>query len=205
VRSITHAEALAIYKVEYWVPTAGTYNLVPGVDLATYDAGVNSGVSRAIKWLKVASGSANHTETVKRLCRARLSFMQSLKIWKTFGKGWGNRVADVEAKGVKMALAAMKVSPAQAKDILKNEAKEAGRDETAAKTNAGASGTTGVASGGGAATTGTDAINPATLDPSTGILLAVVAAFALVIMVHFIARARAAKARKAAYQQEASA
>ncbi|WP_245409751.1 glycoside hydrolase family 108 protein [Pararhizobium haloflavum] len=201
VRQITKAEALEIYRDNYWAPTAGRYNLVPGVDLATYDASVNSGVSRGVKWLKAAVGSNNHADTVKAICRKRLGFMQSLAIWKTFGRGWGNRVADIEAKGVKMALEAMAVSKASRKLILKGEAESAERDEKTAKTNAGASGTAGAASGGAAA--GGETIDPSTFDPTTGWMLAVAAVFALIIAVHFIAKARAAKARKAAYQREA--
>lgn len=42
VRGITMAEALEIYRDKYWLPTAVRYNLRPGVDLATYDAGVGA-------------------------------------------------------------------------------------------------------------------------------------------------------------------
>jgi lysozyme family protein len=69
VRNITKAEALEIYRAQYWAPTAGKYNLVPGVDLATYDAGVNAGVSRAIKWLVQGASKGNdHVVTVKGIC-----------------------------------------------------------------------------------------------------------------------------------------
>lgn len=107
VAKITKNQALAIYKANYWAPTAGRYKLKPGVDLAVYDAGVNSGVSRALKWMKAGiDKNDRHVETVKNICRQRLSFMQGLRHWKTFGRGWTNRVTDIEAKGVKMALAA---------------------------------------------------------------------------------------------------
>ncbi|CUX63012.1 MULTISPECIES: hypothetical protein [Agrobacterium] len=86
VCNISLSEAL-IYREKYWNPTAVKFNLFPGVDLAVYDASVHSGVSRGIKWLKSATGSNDHAGTVKRICRARLSFMQSLAIWKQFGKG----------------------------------------------------------------------------------------------------------------------
>ena len=56
-------------------------------------------MSRGIKWLKASVGSSDHTVTARAICRKRLSFMQSLKIWKTFGKGWSNRVADIEVIG----------------------------------------------------------------------------------------------------------
>jgi lysozyme family protein len=104
VRQITFSEAEQIYFDEYWEPCGGP-TLAVGVDLATYDASVNSGLSRGREWLLASIGGPDH-ETVKRLCAKRLSFMQSLKIWNTFGRGWAHRVADIEAKGVAWALAA---------------------------------------------------------------------------------------------------
>ncbi|MEO4045259.1 glycosyl hydrolase 108 family protein [Hoeflea sp. CAU 1731] len=95
VRQLSYSEALRLYRDEHWHPTALKYNPVPGVDLAVCDAAVNSGVSRGLKWLKAGVGSSDHTVTERNICRKRLSFMQSLKIWKTFGKGWSNRVADI--------------------------------------------------------------------------------------------------------------
>ncbi|MGQ8632310.1 glycoside hydrolase family 108 protein, partial [Agrobacterium sp. DKPNP3] len=132
VRNISISEALIIYREQYWNPTAVEFHLFPGVDLAVYDAAVNSGVSRGIKWLKAAAGSNDHSETVKRICRARLSFMQSLAIWKQFGKGWGRRVADIEAKGVAMALAAMGVSEAAVKVAANKEAEAAKKQASTA-------------------------------------------------------------------------
>lgn len=73
--------------------------LAVGVDLATYDASVNSGGSRGGKWLLTSVGGPDY-ETAKRICAKRLSFAQSLKICKTIGKGWSHRIADFEAKGV---------------------------------------------------------------------------------------------------------
>lgn len=104
VKGITAAEAEALFFSEFWVPCGGD-KLAAGVDLATYDASVNSGVSRGRKWLMASIGGPDH-ETVKAICARRLGFMQSLKIWQTFGKGWGRRVADIQAKGVAWALAA---------------------------------------------------------------------------------------------------
>lgn len=207
VRDIKMAEALKIYRDLYWAPTAVKYNLFPGVDLAVYDAAVNSGVSRGVKWLKESVGSNNHAETVKRICRRRLSFMQSLAIWKTFGKGWGNRVADVEAKGVKMALAAMAIKPETVELILKSEAEQAGTEERKAKTNAGASGAGGVAAGGGAASPDivSDAYPayPELVEPLAGWVLGGLFVIAVIAVVYFVAQTRAAKARKEAYTQEA--
>lgn len=111
VRSITEAEALSIYFSNYW-RKAGCEALFPGVDLATYDAAVNSGVSRGRKWLLASLDKQNrHDRTVKGICAKRLSFVHGLANWKTFGNGWGNRIADIQAKGVAWALQAIHDSP----------------------------------------------------------------------------------------------
>jgi lysozyme family protein len=78
VRQITRADAEQIYFEQYWVPCDGT-TLAAGVDPATYDASVNSGVSRGRKWLLTSIGGPDY-DTVKRICAKRLGFMQSLNI-----------------------------------------------------------------------------------------------------------------------------
>ncbi len=80
---------------------------------------------------KAAAGSNDHSVTVKKICKARLGFMQSLKIWKTFGKGWSRRVADIEVKGVAMALAYMGATDSRIKADAKaggDEGEDYGRD-----------------------------------------------------------------------------
>lgn len=194
VRSITKSEALSIYREQYWKPTAEAFALFPGVDLAVYDAAVNSGVSRGVKWLKASVGSADHSVTVKRICRARLSFMQSLKIWQSFGKGWGRRVADIEAKGVVMAVIAMGASDKAVKSIVVKETEDA---LTSVKTNDTGAKTSSAGAGG-------SAVSPLALDQSqidaAALWMIGAAVFVLAIAtIVFIARKRAAEARAAAY------
>lgn len=199
VRNISRSEAVIIYREQYWNPTAVKFNLFPGVDLAVYDASVNSGVSRGLKWLKASAGSNDHSETVKRICRARLSFMQSLAIWKSFGKGWGRRVADIEAKGVAMALAAMGISDTAIKTKARTEAVAAQKQaSTAAKTATGTA-TTSVATG------STPVVDPtAVTDATTLWVLGVVCVAALVLTAFLIAKKRAADSRAAAYAEVAA-
>lgn len=104
VRSITRSDAEQLFFSEFW-NAAKCEGLAAGVDLATFDASVNSGVSRGLKWLMGSVGGSD-VETVKRICAKRLTFVQALRNWKTFGKGWSNRIADVQAKGVAWALVA---------------------------------------------------------------------------------------------------
>ncbi len=147
VRSISRAEAEEIYFEQYWVPSGGP-TLFDGVDLATYDASVNSGVSRGRKWLLAGLDPKNdHAQTVKNICRQRLSFVQGLSTWKVFGRGWGNRIADIQAKGVAWAVTAMS-SPEQARERLEAEAEDAEREAQRHAAGAGASGGGAVGAGG---------------------------------------------------------
>lgn len=144
VAKITKAEALDIFRKNYW-NAAGCDTLFPGVDLAVYDASVNSGVSRGRKWLLASVGDNDHSKTVQKICKARLSFLNALKTFKTFGKGWTNRVVDIEAKGVKMALEAMQTAPAQIVSLMTAHAVTADKDAKTANTQAKAAGAGAVA------------------------------------------------------------
>jgi lysozyme family protein len=96
VRRIEPAEVAAIYRAGYWEPILG--DLLPaGVDYATFDAAVNSGVSCASRWLQRAVGArqdgkvgrrdtvpraqaaSDKAAVVRRICAYRLSFMQGLR------------------------------------------------------------------------------------------------------------------------------
>lgn len=90
-----------IYSDGYWRPIAGD-TLADGVDLAAFDYAVNSGVGAAQKALVATAGKAP-VDRVKAICARRLSILQSLKTWRTFGRGWGSRVAQVQALAIKMA------------------------------------------------------------------------------------------------------
>lgn len=118
VKEITDAEVMAIYKHGYWDRAKGD-ELPSGVDYAVFDFAVNSGVSRAIRYLQTAAGTASDgvigpmtLEAIRamsahglidRLCDERLSFLKRLPIFDTFGKGWTRRVEDVRRKAKDMA------------------------------------------------------------------------------------------------------
>jgi lysozyme family protein len=204
VRNVTKAQALTFYRSEFW-EACGAPNLFPGVDLAVYDASVNSGVSRGKKWLWAAMGSNDHSETVRKICRARLSFMQSLKIWKTFGKGWGRRVADIEVRGVAMAMAAMGATPT----VIRTEAAAHAVDATHAKNNAAgtekitAAGAAG--SGSGSAVAASSPTTVSDFDYYTAIaVMGGVAAILVLVLIVINVRKRAAAERALAYDALAS-
>jgi lysozyme family protein len=107
VRNISDAAVAAIYKQQYWDAISGD-DLPSGVDFAVFDFAVNSGVSRAAKYLQAVVGvtqdgqigpqtiQATKTFVAMAVTNKRLAFMQSLSIWSTFGKGWSARIADVK-------------------------------------------------------------------------------------------------------------
>lgn len=198
VAKITKAEALKIYRRNYW-EACGADRLAPGPDLATYDASVNSGVSRGRRWLMASIGGTN-AETVKRICKARLSFVQALSNWKTFGKGWGRRIADIEVKGVAMALAAAGATESRIRAEARTEAATAKKSAASARNTATAAGSVSVASGGSPAVSPDVAADPAAL----WILGALCLALAVVAIV-LIVRHRAQSARADAYGELAHA
>ncbi len=118
VRNLTKAEAGQIYRQNYWDKIHGD-ELPSGVDFAVFDFGVNSGPGTAAKFLQHALGvpadgaigpvtlaaanKANPAVLINRYMDARLDYLESLRTWPTFGKGWTSRVAAVRREALKMA------------------------------------------------------------------------------------------------------
>ncbi|ODT18898.1 MAG: hypothetical protein ABS35_22705 [Kaistia sp. SCN 65-12] len=118
IKNLTDAQIAQIYEAEYWRVVRGD-DLPAGIDLSTFDYGVNSGNSRSIKTLQKAAGAAQDgkmgratlaavrakqpTKLIQAINDARLGFLQGLASWKTFGKGWGTRVGDIRARALLMA------------------------------------------------------------------------------------------------------
>ena len=109
VRYITDSEVGIIYANQYWNKVKAD-DLPSGIDYAVFDFAVNSGPSRAIKYLQMCLGvsadgvigpvtmaAAKQAEpryVIMLLCDKRLAFLKSLSTWPTFGKGWARRVAE---------------------------------------------------------------------------------------------------------------
>jgi lysozyme family protein len=108
VAALGEAEARAIYRGHYWNAVRG-YDLPPGLDLAIFDAAVNSGRRRAVSWLQQAVGAEpdgaigprtlaavravnDRPALIHRLCTLRLAFLRGLPSWPEFGRGWQHRV-----------------------------------------------------------------------------------------------------------------
>jgi lysozyme family protein len=119
VRAMKLNEAKAIYRAKYW-GAQRCDELPAGVDYAVFDYGVNSGIGRSGKVLRRALKLADNSSVVNdaviaaataadakavivAICDERLRFLQSLKTWGVFGKGWGARVAEVKAYALRLA------------------------------------------------------------------------------------------------------
>lgn len=122
VYTITAAEVADIYTVHYWNAIKGD-QLPAGLDFCVYDAAVNSGPGRAGIWLQQSLGTAykgpydglvglktlqaitdfgTEDTLIEGYCSRRLGTLQKLSTWKTFGKGWSARIANVQKAAIAM-------------------------------------------------------------------------------------------------------
>ena len=112
MRALTPDDVAPLYKRKYW--DRASCDLLPsGLDYAVFDAAINSGPGRAVKWLQEVAGTPvdgsigpktlsavnafSPLEIIAHYNDKRLQFLESLPTWGTFGKGWGNRVAHVQS------------------------------------------------------------------------------------------------------------
>jgi lysozyme family protein len=130
VRAMKIEEAKAIYREKYWRATRCD-DLPAGVDYCVFDYAVNSGTGRVPKVLQRILGISvsgrmdeatfaalrkNEARTlVQSICDERLRFLQGLKTWGVFGKGWGRRVGEV--RGAALALADKAAGRAPIRDV----------------------------------------------------------------------------------------
>lgn len=117
VSQITRTEMEDIYRHYYWDVVKGD-DLPLGLDLAVFDYAVNSGPRRAVKHLQGILGvnidgllgpdtikaihKSNVSTLIKALCDRRLRFVKGLRIYKTFGRGWGRRIKGIRKTGLSM-------------------------------------------------------------------------------------------------------
>ena len=119
MRALTPEIVAPLYKRKYWDAVRAD-DLVAGVDYCVFDVAVNSGPGRAIKFLQSCVGTTpdggfgaitlaavkeaekDPARLIELYCARRLEFLQSLKTFETFGKGWSRRVQEVKDKALKM-------------------------------------------------------------------------------------------------------
>jgi lysozyme family protein len=111
---LTRAEAIAVYKAEYW-DACGAARVPQPIDLYLFDAAVNQGVGRAIRMLQIAVGvSADGiigpvtldalaqigiNEAAARFMVQRTLHYLSLSTFPTFGRGWLKRLFLIAGEG----------------------------------------------------------------------------------------------------------
>jgi lysozyme family protein len=119
VRKMPLADAKAIYRKRYW-DAMRCDGLPAGLDYATFDYGVNSGIGRSGRVLRrllaldenggavsdeliAAVRGHDAAELIRAICDERLAFLRQLRTWDVFGRGWSRRVAEVRAAALAMA------------------------------------------------------------------------------------------------------
>lgn len=135
VKAMTLATANEIYAKKY--AAAVRYNDLPaGIDVCMYDYGVNSGVGRPIRVARAILGvpggaimdqklldalkKTDPTKFIANVCAERLNFMHAIRggsAWKTFGGGWGARVADLKAYALHLVAVPGTVAEPTAPDL----------------------------------------------------------------------------------------
>ena len=119
IARLTLEDARAIYRRDYWDRVSGDH-LPPPLALLVFDAAVNNGVGRAVRWLQGALGTASdgavgpvtlaaveaQAGRGAPLCAEfqarRLSFMAGLPTWRLFGTGWSRRLCALPFQAMQM-------------------------------------------------------------------------------------------------------
>jgi lysozyme family protein len=120
MRALTPTMVKPLYKRKYWDAVRAD-DLVSGVDYAVFDVAVNSGPGRAIKFLQSCVGATadggfgprtlaavkvaeqDPARLIELYSARRLEFLQSLRTFPTFGRGWSRRVEEVKTVALEMA------------------------------------------------------------------------------------------------------
>lgn len=119
IESLTVETASTIYKRDYWDAIRGDSIPAP-LALLMFDAAINNGVSRSIRWLQqalsvVVDGQFGPATLAALQHRAgdglsllveyqalRLTFMAGLPTWRTFGLGWARRLCRLPYQAMMM-------------------------------------------------------------------------------------------------------
>lgn len=118
LKAMTFEQASIVYRAQYWNKLRCD-DLPPGVDYAVFDFGVNSGPSRAAKFLQgvvkveqdgeigpitlAATKKLSAAHVAAAVCDNRLVWLRTLSKWGRYGNGWARRVAEVRAHSLELA------------------------------------------------------------------------------------------------------
>ena len=207
VKAMPKSVAAEIYRKHYAQPIR--YDDLPaGFDYSVLDAEINSGFGRVLPWasralgrvlksidelVTVASACSDKVAAIQAFWGARLAFLQGLRTWSHFGKGWGRRCAQGEAAAVKMWLSiGAALAPA---DVNARMGTEAGKAKAKAKTSVAKAAGSGAASGAPAH----PSIDILHLGTGGKVLLGLFLAGCVVCAIYFIHQAIIHNQRAAAY------
>lgn len=190
VKAMQVVEAKAVYRAKYW-GAMHCDELPAGVDYCVFDYCVNSGTGRVPKVLQRLTGASvtgkiddalvravgarDPAQMVAAICDERMRFLQGLKTWPTFGKGWTRRVREVRAAALALAQQPAVGSPAPAAPEPKPATPAPGKgevplDKTAQKGSAGGAAASGGAVAQQSAETGADPVTIAAIIIVTALL-----------------------------------
>ena len=111
IASLSLEEARTIYQTSYWDPVHGS-DLPSPLALLVFDAAVNCGVTRAVRWLQTAArcpadgtmgeqtlaaiaAVSNGAGLCAEFQALRLTWMAALPTWRVFGLGWARRLCSL--------------------------------------------------------------------------------------------------------------
>ena len=119
IARLTVDDAKAIYRRDYWDQVEADA-LPPPLALLVFDAAVNNGVARAVRWLQQAAGatvdgvmgigtltaiaarSGNGAALLAEFQAQRMTFMAALPTWRSFGLGWARRLCRLPFDAIEM-------------------------------------------------------------------------------------------------------
>ena len=121
MKDLKVADVAPIYEKNYWA-RCKCDDLPNGLDLCVFDFGVNAGIKRAGRFLQKMVGASpdgavgpntlkkvnewieQHgvEHAIKSYQEARQGYYESLRHFKTFGKGWTRRVTETTETALKM-------------------------------------------------------------------------------------------------------
>jgi lysozyme family protein len=121
IKALTPSKVAPLYKTWYWDPVQG--DLLPAaLGMALFDFGVNAGPARAVKLVQKIVGTGvdgqmgpgtrksiqqyvtmhGLAELVRQYSLAKKAYYKTLTDWPRFGKGWCNRVDQMETLCLKL-------------------------------------------------------------------------------------------------------
>lgn len=117
MKALTKEDVKPLYKKRYWDAIHG--DAIPsGLDYCLFDCAINSGVNRSAKIIQEIVGvfadgaignntvsaitQLNPITAINEFCDKRQAFLESLKTFPVFGKGWSKRVSEVRIRSLEM-------------------------------------------------------------------------------------------------------